>query len=194
MLVAQTGVNALVSLGFHVWWLQGIQKSGVQHCPLYGRFGADHMFYQDSIPVCFINGGKRSLNRIGKPCFILQPHGAGLDKRMASLSIHAVLCAGKEQPVRIAIIHRNTGERLCKEEQAVYAAVVGLVQVYFQPNAWADGGLMLKHLDQFHSETAHLLFERVLGGDQHAPSLTVAYQAKAEGSIISIEVCCCMYV
>jgi hypothetical protein len=51
--VIQTGANALVnvsSLGFHVWWLHGTQMSGVQRCPMYGRFGADHIFYQDTIP------------------------------------------------------------------------------------------------------------------------------------------------
>ena len=55
---------------------------------------------------------------------------------------------------------------------------------------------MVKHLDQFHLETAHLPYERCLGGDQHTPALTVAYQAKAAGGccITAVDVCVCEYV
>ena len=45
--------------------------------------------------------------------------------------LHAVLCAGNEQPVRIAIIHRGMGERLSTEEKAVYAALPGLYKCTF---------------------------------------------------------------
>jgi len=91
-----------------------------------------------------------------EPCFILLPHGSGLEKRQASLQ----LCISPQGPqlVRLAIIFKGTGQHdLCAAEKCFYSNLSHLICVYFQPNAWADELVMLDWLDQFSLDTASLV-------------------------------------
>ena len=160
---------------FHVYWLIYIQRSHPQNCPIYGRFPASHIFYSDHIPVSFINNAKRSLNMIGKPCFIKQPHGSGLEKRLAT--IWMTLCAGPNQLKRITVILRGTGARLTHAEQMVYQNISNYVRVLFQPAAWADEQVSLIWLDDFDAETLTFPFQRCMGMDKHGAQMTIAFRS-----------------
>jgi len=178
---------------FHQFFLLHIQRMGVPRCLTYGRFPANHMFYMDQIPVAFINNANRSLNVIGRPCFIKVPHGSGLDKRMASIQL--TLAAGPDQPVRMAVILRGQGLHLLPAEQRVYASLRHLVQVYFQPYAWCDEQVALAWLDQFHEETKHLPYQVCLGMDRHGPQMTLAFRRKLrEYGPIFVRLCACACV
>ena len=57
--------------------------------------------------------------------------GSGLDKRQATLQ----MCFGRKGMSKPLLIFRATGKRISKDEIAVYD---NDVEVYWQPNAWAD--------------------------------------------------------
>ena len=160
---------------FHRWLLHTLQRSGVQRCRKYGRFPASHMFHCDQSPLPFARIKARSLNSIGKPCFIQMPHGSGLDKRQASLQL--CIRAEGEQLVRIAIIMRGTGVRLCKEEKEAYARLRPFIAVYFQPKAWVDSAINLIWFKQFVTETNSLSGEKLLGMDRHGPQTTEIFKS-----------------
>ena len=172
----QTIISRLPKIkGFHRW-LRALQRSGVQRCPIYGRFPADHMFHMDQSPLPFVLFSNRSLNSIGKPCFIRMPYGSGLDKRMATIQL--CLRAAGEQIVRIAIVFRGKGVGLCAEERVAYAALSGLLAVYFQPKAWVDEYVALLWLEQFIAETGNSQHEKLLGMDQHGAQMTSTFQTR----------------
>jgi hypothetical protein len=133
------------------------------------------MFHMDQIPLPFVVESKRSLNSIGKPVFILMPKGSGLDKRQCTIQL--CIRAGGSQIVRIGMIFRNKGIRICDEEREAYRQLSGILQVYFQPNAWADEEVSLKWLDEFHKDTAHL-GEVLLGMDNHGAQRTRVLMAQ----------------
>ena len=58
--------------------------------------------------------------------------GSGLDKRQCTLQI---CFSPDDTKVRIAIIFRGKGKRICKDELEAYYKDV---DVYWQSNAWAD--------------------------------------------------------
>ena len=151
---------------FHIWFLHGLQRSPPQTCPKYGRFAASVMFHMDQIPLPFVHDSSRSLNAIGRPCYIFQPKG-DLDKRQASIQL--CIRAEGEQLVRVGIIFRGRGRNPKAGELKVYAMLKPFICVYFQPKAWCDGFVALEWLDQFQADTAHL-GERVLGMDGLATS------------------------
>jgi hypothetical protein len=133
------------------------------------------MFHMDQIPLPFVTLSTRSLNCIGKPVFILMPKGSGLDKRQASIQL--CIRAGGTQIVRIGLIFRNKGIIVCDEERAAYRQLSGILQVYFQPNAWADEEVSLSWLDEFHKDTEHL-GEVLLGMDNHGAQQTDVFRAR----------------
>ena len=165
---------------FHKWLLHTLQRSGPIRCVKYGRFPADHIFHQDQIPLPFVLHSDRTLNQVGEPVFIFQPNGSGLDKRQATIQL--CIRAEGDQCVRIALIFRGEGKRLKSEEKATYRALSDLLQVYFQPKAWADEAVMLPWLDQFIQETAHLPYERMLGMDRHGPQQTTRFKQKMDNA------------
>jgi hypothetical protein len=108
------------------------------------------------------------LTSIGALVFILMPKGSGLDKRQATIQL--TIRASGAQIVRIGLIFRNKGIQLRDEERAVYRNLAPLLQVYFQPNAWADEKVMLSWLDH--------LGEVLLGMDNHGAQQTDKFRAK----------------
>ena len=62
--------------------------------------------------------------------WVAQP-GSGLDKRQATLQ----MCFGPKGLSKPALIFRGTGKRISKDEIVAYDDDV---DVYWQPNAWAD--------------------------------------------------------
>jgi hypothetical protein len=118
----------------------------------------------DQVPLPFVLDSSRSLNSIGKPVFIKVPHGSGLDKRQATIQL--TIRAGGGQVVRVGLIFRGKGVRPKAVDMKMYKEMAGVVQVYFQPNAWADERVMLKWFDEFHEDTKDLgLREVSLGMD-----------------------------
>ena len=147
-------------------------------CAKYGRHPACCRFHMDQIPLPFVLRSKRTLNEKGQPVFILQPHGSGLDKRKASIIL--CICADTKQLVKIAIILRGQGVQLSVEEKAAYARLAPFIEIYFQPNAWADESVMLLWLDQFIRDIAPLgNVEILLGMDCHGAQQTAAFKARA---------------
>ena len=102
----------------------------------WGRFTPEQRFNVDQSPLPFVNTTKRTYELVKKgdkyhKVWIAQP-GSGLEKRQCTLQI-CVRAAG-EQP-RLAIIFRGKGMRISDDEKASWHKDV---DVYFQPNAWAD--------------------------------------------------------
>ena len=102
----------------------------------WGRFTPEQRFNVDQSPLPFVNTTKRTYELVKKgdkyhKVWIAQP-GSGLEKRQCTLQI-CVRAAG-EQP-RLAIIFRGKGMRISEDEKASWHKDV---DVYFQPNAWAD--------------------------------------------------------
>ena len=52
-----------------------------------------------------------------------------------------------------------------------------MLQVYFQPNAWADEEVMLSWLEQFHADTSHI-GPLLLGMDNHGAQQTPRFRAR----------------
>ena len=106
----------------------------------------------------------------------MTPKGSGLDKRQATLQL--CIRAEGDQIVRLAIIFRGQGLRLSAEEKALYRSLSTLLQVYFQPSAWADGQIMMKWLEQFAKDTAAELAgqEILLGMDNHGAQQTTLFR------------------
>ena len=101
-------------------------------CERDGRFAAEVMFHMDQIPLPFVLDSSRSLNAIGRPCYIFQP-GGDLDKRQATIQL-CIRAAGG-QIVRPAIIFRGMGMRLNAYERALSISLSRFITVYFQPKA-----------------------------------------------------------
>jgi hypothetical protein len=147
-------------------------------CPKYGRHPACCRFHMDQIPLPFVLRSKKTLNEKGQPVFILQPHGSGLDKRQASIIL--CICAATGQLVKIAIILKGEGRQLSPEEKAAYAQLAPFIEVYFQPNAWADESVMLLWLEQFIRDTASMgNVEKLLGMDCHGAQQTATFKTRA---------------
>ena len=81
--------------------------------------------------------------------------------------------------MRCAIVFRGEGKRLKNEEKAAYAALSGLLAVYFQPKAWVDEQVALLWLEQFVSETSVIQSDRLLGMDRHGPQMTSRFRARS---------------
>ena len=108
----------------------------------WGRFTPEQRFNVDQSPLPFVNTTKRTYEIVKKKdryhkVWISQP-GSGLEKRQCTLQI-CVRAAG-EQP-RLAIIFRGKGMRISSDEKASWHKDV---DVYFQPNAWADTEFSVK--------------------------------------------------
>jgi hypothetical protein len=160
---------------FHLWLQHDVQRRLPQRDPKYGHFGPELMFHMDQIPLPFVLESNRTLNGIGKPVFILMPKGSGLDKRQATIQL--TIRAGGTQIVRVALIFRNKGIVLNDEERDVYRRLSSVMQVYFQPNAWADEEVMLSWLEQFHADTSHI-GPLLLGMDNHGAQQTPRFRAR----------------
>ncbi|XP_065665464.1 uncharacterized protein LOC136086894 [Hydra vulgaris] len=86
--------------------------------------------------------------------WVAQP-GSGLDKRQANLQI----CFNPEGIVRPALIFRGKGKRISQDEVLAYYTDV---DVYWQPNAWADTAFSVKWAKNTLSNAVANLDEYVL--------------------------------
>jgi hypothetical protein len=144
---------------FHTWLIYGLQSSGPQRCPKYGRFPAKQMFYADQIPLPFVYGRARSLNPVGMDCWLAQP-GDGLNKRQATL--HLTIRAEGEQVAMPGVVFRGAGTRISDWEKSHYPPGV---RVYWQANAWVDAIAMDQITDDFLLDTSSLEGSIMLGLD-----------------------------
>jgi len=129
----------------------------------------------DQVPLEFTLNKKRTLSPMGEPTFLLKPHGSVVEKRQASLQL--CIRAEGEQIVRLGIIFRGRGIKISAAERKLYLALSPLLQVYFQPKAWADGLVSLAWLEQFRTETESL-DNVLLGMDCHGAQQTAAFRGK----------------
>ena len=157
---------------FHTFLIYGLQASGVQRDPKYGRFPARFMFYCDQVPLPMVYGKSRSLNPSATDCWLAQP-GDGLDKRQATL--HLTIRAEGPQICMPAVVFRGQGLRLTEWEKARYPPGV---RVYFQPKAWVDTAVMLDIVDDFLEDIADVDGEVLYGMDNLGAHHNSAIKAK----------------
>jgi hypothetical protein len=161
---------------FHRWLIKDLQHSAPQRCEKYGRFPPALVFHMDQHPLPFVLDCNATLDCIGsQSVHIKQPKGSGLDKRQATLQL--CIRAEGEQLVNPAIIFRGRGLQIGLEELRAYSRLSGLVDVYFQPKAWADGLVMDHWLERFNAQTEQL-GERLLGMDNHGAQQTARFRSR----------------
>ena len=136
------------------------------------------------MPLPFVLDSNRTLNSVWEPVFILKPHGSGLDKRQATIQL--CIRAEDTQLVRIALIFRGQGQRICDAERNIYRSLRHLLCVYFQPKAWADELFMLDWFDQFEVDTASLPGEKLLGADNHGAQQTEEFRRRARSARVQM--------
>jgi hypothetical protein len=162
---------------FHRWLIYDLQGTAPQTDSKYGRFAPDNVYHMDQIPLAFVLSARMTLNPMGMACHLIQPKGGGLDKRQATIQL--TIRARGEQNVLPAMIMRGQGNTCCLEELEAYNRLRGLIVIYFQPKAWADGYVMLDWLDQFQGSTQGQ-GERLLGMDNHGAQCTQAFRNKMD--------------
>ena len=86
--------------------------------------------------------------------WVAQP-GSGLDKRQATLQ----MCFSPYGMMKPALIFRGTGKRISKDEIASYHKDV---DIYWQPNAWADTDFSVKWVKNTLSPAVETLDEFIL--------------------------------
>ena len=160
---------------FHRWLIYDLQCSEPQRDPVYGRFPPEQIYHMDQIPLAMVLNSKSTLNPKGMACHIVQPKGGGLDKRQATVQL--TIRARGEQNVSPALLVRGTGQGMSLDELRGYSRLAGLIVVYFQPKAWADGEIMHDWLDQFQRST-RTQGERLLGMDNHGAQVTQSFRNK----------------
>ena len=111
----------------------------------WGHFGPEKRFNVDQIPLPFVVDRKTTYE-IDVPMEEKRSHrvwvsnsGADLEKRQCTLQLCFSPVAN--QPVRIAVIFRGTGKRIPPNKLAAYHKDV---DVYWQPNAWADTSMSVQ--------------------------------------------------
>ena len=128
-------------------WHKRLQKEmsqggGSDH-PITGRYAPTEIYNIDQSPLMLqTNSEPTTIAQRGAPVVQIATK-EGADKRFATLQITVRLANGVPQP-RIAIIFRGKGQRRCAEEVAQYDS---RVDVYFQPKAWVDEEMAIKHFE-----------------------------------------------
>lgn len=156
---------------FHTNLIYGLQWSGTQKCPKYGRFPPEIMFHMDQIPIEFSGTCRKTYNRIGdrSGCRLGDPSMSDAGKRFCTIQM--TIRAGGKQIVPIDLIFRRKDSvGLSAAEMAHYAALPN-VRVRFQSKAWADEGVILDYLQDFRRDTKDL-GEVMLGMDNHGSQQT----------------------
>ena len=102
----------------------------------WGHWVPSQVYHMDQIPLPFCLSNKRSLNPIGKYCWIRDVGKGGLDKRQATIML--TLRAEGDQDVKCVLIVAGAGLEVPVEELEYYKSLKHVV-VYFQKKAWCDG-------------------------------------------------------
>jgi hypothetical protein len=157
---------------FHTFLIYGLQCSGVERDPKYGRFPPEWMFYCDQIPLPFVYGKSRTLNPSAMDCWLAQP-GDGLEKRQATL--HLTIRAEGPQVAKPGVVFRGQGLVLTDWEKSQYP---DSVRVYFQPKAWVDTPVMTCIVDDFLEDLEDVDGEVMYGLDNLGAHHNTAIKAK----------------
>lgn len=81
---------------FHRWLIYGLQRSGLQRDPKYGRFPPEMMFHFDQVPLAFVPHRAATYNARGKQCKIKDPYGSD-EKRFCTLQV--CICAAADKQI-----------------------------------------------------------------------------------------------
>lgn len=141
--------------GFHQYWIYGVQHTGPQRCPKYGRYPPGCIYSMDQVPMPFANPSKRSLNEKGAPRGCRFTAASEKEKRFCTIQV--TLCADvHDQDVPIEVIFRSgtRGARIPKSEKEYYATNFPNVKVRWQKKAWADEAVCLDYIVDFREHTA----------------------------------------
>ena len=166
-------------MDFHTNLIYGLQWTGKQKCPKYGRFPPETMFHMDQVPIEFTGTCRTTYNRIGdrSGCRLGDPSQSDAGKRFCTIQM--TIRAGGPQIVPIELIFRRKDSvGLSDAEMAHYASLPN-VRVRFQSKAWADEGVVLDYLNDFRKDTKHL-GEVMLGMDNHGSQQTPLCRAFME--------------
>ena len=106
---------------------------------IWGHFKPSDIYHMDQIPLPFTVNAKRSLNPIGKFCWIRDVGASGLDKRQATIML--TIRAEGEQDVPCVLIVNGGGKELDEDEIEFYKNLRN-VKVIFQKKAWCDKRVM----------------------------------------------------
>jgi hypothetical protein len=158
-------------MAFHTSLIYGLQWTGTQRCPKYGRFPAETMFHMDQVPIEFTGTSRKTYNRIGdrSGCRLGDPSASDAGKRFCTVQM--TIRAGGPQIVPCELIFRRKDSvGLSGAEMAHYANLPN-IRVRFQGKAWADEGVMLDYFHDFRRDTADL-GEVMLGMDNHGSQQT----------------------
>lgn len=128
----------------------------------WGRFSPSKRLNVDQVPLPFVIESKRTYEvpmgkgkeRQDHRVWVAQP-GSGLDKRQATLQ----MCFSPLGMVKPALIFRGTGKRVSQDEVTAYHSDV---DVYWQPNAWADTAFSVEWVRRTLSKDVADLNEYVL--------------------------------
>jgi hypothetical protein len=105
------------------------------------------MFYADQIPLTFIYGKSRSVNPVGRECWLVQP-GDGLHKRKATLH-----WTTGEQVTLAGVVFPGAGTGITQWEKNHYPPNV---RIYWQGNAWVDIVAMDQITDDFLTDVSNI--------------------------------------
>lgn len=138
---------------FHQYWIYGVQSTGEQRCPKYGRYPQRCIYSMDQVPMAFSNPSKRSLNEKGAPRGCRFTAASEDTKRFCSIQV--TLCADPtEQDVPVELIFRSKsdGAKISKKEKEFYERYPD-VKIRWQKKAWADEAICLDYVLDFREHT-----------------------------------------
>eukprot|EP00854_Cymbomonas_tetramitiformis_P028887 gene28887-35885_t len=111
----------------------------------WGRFLPAHRVNVDQSPFGFISGLQDTYAEKGSDeVWISTPSGSSLEKRQCTLQVCYAADTSNGVQCRLALIFRGKGERISTVEKEAWDS---RIDVYFQPNAWADRDFCLRWLE-----------------------------------------------
>ncbi|KAK3285298.1 hypothetical protein CYMTET_7088 [Cymbomonas tetramitiformis] len=142
----------------------------------WGRFLPTQRVNVDQSPLGFISGLQDTYTEKGsKEVWINTPSGISLEKRQCTLQVCYAADARGGVQCRLALIFRGLGQRITALEKESWD---DRVDVYFQPNAWADREFCLNWLGRTYGPWAEaiegekILLMDNLDGQVHLPFRT----------------------
>ena len=108
---------------------------GSTRCPVYGRFTPQQTWGADSVPLEDDDKDGKTYEERGATDVHVRSHNPSNTGVVRFGTMHVLIRASVPQPRKIAMILFGTGKRISDKEKAKYHVDV---DVYWQPNAWAD--------------------------------------------------------
>ena len=156
---------------FHQYWIYGVQSSGVQTCPKYGRYKPSNIYSTDQVPLPFGSPCNRSLNEKGSKRGNRFVAASEDDKRFCTMNV--TICAQADRqdiPIEIIFKSNSKGERISTDEKQYFDQFPN-VKVRWQASAWADEELCIDFIKDFRGRTLDK-GDVVLVMDQHSSQHT----------------------